>query len=389
MASIERRMRVGKVRWYARYRDPSGEQRVKVFDRKVDAERFVTGVESAKLAGSYIDPALARVTVGEWANRWLAGLGHLKPSTADRYAGIVRKYIAPRWGSTRLADVSHADVQGWIRQLGHDASPATVRKIHRVLSLILSLAVDDGRLVRNPAARIKLPRGKSQERQFLTHDQVHLLADACASPPPDASKHGPIPEAWNKSYRLIVLFLAYTGLRWGEMAALRVKRIDLERRRVEVIESVTVVRGVLTWGTTKGHSHRDVPLPRFLAAELGEFIKGKEPDDLVFPGSRGGPLRSKVFQEAVLTAAAKRSGLAGFTPHSFRHTAASLAIASGADVKVVQQMLGHKSATMTLDLYGHLFGDRLDDIADRLDSASRSAREKRGSRKEAKSPPEA
>jgi hypothetical protein len=60
-------------------------------------------------------------------------------------------------------------------------------------------------------------------------------------------------------------------------------------------------------------------------------------------------------------------------PHGLRHTAASLAIASGADVKVVRQMLGHKSATMTLDLYGHLFEDRLDEVADRLNAAARAS----------------
>ena len=84
-------------------------------------------------------------------------------------------------------------------------------------------------------------------------------------------------------------------------------------------------------------------------------------------------MRSQTFQRAALTEAAKVIGVPGFHPHDLRHTAASLAIASGADVKVVQQMLGHKSATMTLDLYGHLFGDRLDVVADALDVARSAA----------------
>jgi hypothetical protein len=84
-------------------------------------------------------------------------------------------------------------------------------------------------------------------------------------------------------------------------------------------------------------------------------------------------LRASNFRRDVFTPAAKRAGLAGLVPHELRHTAASLAIASGADVKVVQRMLGHKSATMTLDLYGHLFEDRLDEVADALDRAARAA----------------
>src|ERR1035437_7541234 len=97
MASIEKRTRSGQVRWYMRYRDPAGAQRTKTFDRKVDAERFLTTVESAKLKGSYIDPAASRLTVDVWAQRWLDCQTHLKPSTRERYAGILREHIDPRW----------------------------------------------------------------------------------------------------------------------------------------------------------------------------------------------------------------------------------------------------------------------------------------------------
>lgn len=167
----------------------------------------------------------------------------------------------------------------------------------------------------------------------------------------------------------MVLFLAYTGLRWGEMAALRVKRLDFLRRRATIAESVTPIKGVMTFGPTKGHERREVPIPRFLIDDLVGRAAGKEPDALVFTGKRGAPMRTQTFQRAALTAAASDMALKGFTPHMLRHTAASLAIASGADVKVVQTMLGHKSATLTLDLYGHLFGDRLDVVADAMEVA--------------------
>ncbi len=134
MATVEKRLRNGRNRWYVRYRDPSGRQRTKTFDRRVDAERYLTTVESSKLTGSYVDPARGRVTVGEWADQWLHGQAHLKPSTRERYAGIVRKHIRPRWGSTRLVDVAHADVQAWVINVGRASEPATVRKVHRVLS---------------------------------------------------------------------------------------------------------------------------------------------------------------------------------------------------------------------------------------------------------------
>ena len=102
-------------------------------------------------------------------------------------------------------------------------------------------------------------------------------------------------------------------------------------------------------------------------------VASKAPDDLVFTGERGAVMRSGTFRRGALIEAAKAIGIPGFHPHELRHTAASLAIASGADVKVVQQMLGHKSATMTLDQYGHLFGDRLDVVADAMDAARTAA----------------
>jgi integrase len=126
---------------------------------------------------------------------------------------------------------------------------------------------------------------------------------------------------------------------------------------------VTPVKGVMMFGPTKDHERREVPLPRFLVDDLAQHLAGKAPSDLVFNGMRGAALRYPVFQRGALNQACEHLGIPRLTPHELRHTAASLAIASGADIKVVQQMLGHKSATMTLDQYGHLFGDRLDVVA--------------------------
>jgi site-specific recombinase XerD len=114
-----------------------------------------------------------------------------------------------------------------------------------------------------------------------------------------------------------------------------------------------------------------VPLPRFLIDDLAHQVGGRYAGDLVFVGERGAVMRSQTFQRAALTEAAEMLGIPGFHPHELRHTDESLAIASGADVKVVQQVLGHKSAT--IDQYGHLFGDRLDVVADAMDAAREKA----------------
>jgi len=375
MASIEKRQRGGTTVWRAHYRTPAGAQRNKTFDRRGDAERFLATVEASKNIGSFVDPALSRVTVGEWAKVWLAGQAHLKASTHARYAGILRTHIVPQWGTVRLANVSHADVQAWVTTLSTKVSPATVRKVHRVMSLILDLAVRDGRLARNVAGKVNLPRPVHSEQRHLSVAQVDALATECGYPSA-YSKHRALGERECEHYRLVVLFLAYTGVRFGEMAALRVGRVDLERRRAVIAESVTVVAGKgLVWGTPKTHQRREVPIPRFLAEELAAHLEGRAAEDLVFTGVRGGgALRASIFRRGHFDAAATAIGLPGLHPHELRHTAASLAIAAGADVKVVQQMLGHSSATMTMDTYGHLFDNRLDEVAEALDGARVTAR---------------
>jgi integrase len=372
MASIAKR---SDGRWRARHRDAAGKEHARHFDRKIDAQRWLDSVTTAVQTGLYIDPNKGKVTAGEWAARWLDGQAHLKPSTRERYAGILREHVLPHWRDRRLAEISHADVQAWITRLATTRSPATVRKVHRVFSLLLKAAVKDGRLARNPAADVNLPRVVPREHRYLTHEQVHGLAEALAKPAA-VSKHRRLDEREDDAKRLIVLFLAYTGVRFGELAALRVGRLDLLRRRAVIAESVTVVQGRgQVWGTPKSHERREVPIPRFLIDDLARHVSGKSPDELVFAGVRSGTaMRAAIFRRAGFDKAAEAIGVPGLHPHELRHTAASLAIASGANVKVVQQMLGHKSATVTLDQYGHLFGDDLDTVADRLDARAREVR---------------
>ena len=228
----------GAVLWCLRYVNPeTGRERTETFRLKRDAERRLTEIEASKLTGSYVDPRAGKVTVGVWAERWLDVQVQLKATTQARYRSILDVHVIPRWGEAELAKVRHSDVQKWVADLSSERSPATVRKIHRVLSQVLGSAVKDGRLVRNvaegialrpiegapllthsqvptsPPRGIALPRVRSKERRYLTHEQVSDLAAACAAVP--VSKYASTTEADRGAYRLLVLFLAYTGLRWG------------------------------------------------------------------------------------------------------------------------------------------------------------------------------
>lgn len=150
---------------------------------------------------------------------------------------------------------------------------------------MLDMAVRDGRLVRNVSAQVNLPRPVKHERRYLTHAQVDALAQACGYPA-EVSKHRAHDERTNEMYRLVVLFLAYTGVGSGEMAALRVRRIDLKKRRAVIAESVTPVQGLgMVWGTIKTHQRGEVPIPRFLVDDLAQHLEGRGRTILSSPAS--------------------------------------------------------------------------------------------------------
>ena len=231
MASVEKRLRDGKTTWMARWREPDGRQRKKSFARRADAERYLTTVQASLLHGAYVDPSSGKITLGAWAEQWSQSLSHLKATTRNRYLGILRLHIVPRWGRVPLASVSHADVVTWISRLSDQLSPASVRYVHRIFSLLMELAVRDGRLSRNPAVGVPLPRIGRREPRFLSPSEVARLVDA-------AAESG-----------LSLRVLALTGLRFGELAALRVGRIETVRGRLVVAESVTEIGGHLVWST--------------------------------------------------------------------------------------------------------------------------------------------
>ena len=349
MAGVSRRASTG--RWQARWRDPTGRQRKRSFARKVDAQQWLDQLQAAAHRGQYLPPAAARTRFGDVADRWAEGLTHLKPSTRARYRSILAVHVRPQWSSWPVGDIRRSDVTAWVAELvASGASPSTVRQVHRILSLILDVAVDDGLIAQNAATRVRMPRQERAQPRFLTHEEVARLADSAG---PDA---------------LGILVLAFTGLRFGELAALSVQRVDLARRRLTVANSVTEVGGVAIWTTPKTHQTRSVPFPPSLLKPLSELCTGRADEALLFTGPQGGVLRLNNWRRRVFDPARRLAGLEGVTPHDLRHTAASMAIAAGANVKAVQRMLGHASAAMTLDVYAGLFADDLDSVAVALDA---------------------
>lgn len=350
-------------RWRARYVDEQGREHAKMFGRKVDAQRWLNRQVSDQETGTWTDPALSGITFGALAQRWLSTKATRAPKTIAGYSSLLETVVLPRWRDVPLRDVRFDELQVWIAGLSVDGSvrfegkglsASRVRQAHQLVGAVLKFAVRAKHLPANPADGVELPRLPDVEQRFLTHDQLHRVAVASGR------------------LRTLVLVLGYCGVRFGEATALTVGDIDLEARRIRVRRSVTYVRETgLVEGPTKNHTARSVPVPSFVTRLLATEVDGRSDDALVFPSARGGGYLTLgqaryTFQKA--TAAVE--GCEGARLHDLRHTCASLAIKSGANVKVVQRLLGHKSAVLTLDRYGHMFPDDLDAVADAFDAAA-------------------
>ncbi|OJX65528.1 MAG: hypothetical protein BGO95_10735 [Micrococcales bacterium 73-13] len=344
-------------RYRVQYRKPDQKSTQKRgFKTKKAAELFLATVEVDMSQGRYMDPSLAKVTLADWLKTWLDSRGDLRATSRSRVESIIETHIKPELGDIKIGNLSRLRIQEWAGSL--PGAPATVRKIVNVLSGALRFAVEDSRLPSNPAHRLRLPKVVKKVRRYLNHEQVAALARAV----------GEISDGYQHGYHLIVLTLAYCGLRWGELSGLRIMDLDLAQARLTVRQTVVADRGYQRIEPPKDYEQRTIPIPAFLCGLLAPRIAGRNPEEPVFYGIRTHTwLRNHVFRVGWFDRAAALIGIKGLTPHEMRHTAASLAVSAGANVKAVQRMLGHASAAITLDVYSDLFDEDLDKVAVSLD----------------------
>jgi integrase len=360
--------RLNGGRWEASYRDPSGRERVKHCRTRAEADRWLATVKTDMARGDYVDPRLARARFGSWAEEWLATTTHLKPKTRANYEGALRCHVVPVFGEHPIASIQQVDVRRFVAELASaGAGPATIEVARKVLRLVLAAAQGSGGIKSNPCDGVKIPRARAAEMVFLDAEQVEVLASSIQPP-----------------FGTMIRFAAYTGLRAGEIGALRVSRLDLVRSRAEVAESVSEVAGRgLLYGPTKTYSRRTVRLPASVRDELAVHVAPRvsDPSAFVFTAPEGGPLRHGNFYRRLFKPAVVTAGLpSAMRFHDLRHTCASLLIALGAHPKAIQERLGHSSITVTLDRYGHLFPQLDEALTARLDDLRRSAVEAVASR---------
>jgi integrase len=293
------------------------------------------------------------LTVGEYLERWLKDSvkGTVRQSTYEVYGHMIRPHIVPGLGRVKLKNLTPAHVRSFYRdRLDTELAPATVHKMHVVLHKALDQAVSDGLIPRNAAKGVKVPQTKRKEIRPLSPEQTRTLLEAARG---------------DRLEALYVLALN-TGLRQGELLALKWEDVELEDAVLRVQRTLIRSGGKVGLGPPKTNkSRRSVGLTQgaveALQAHLSRQLHEMErmgslysPGGLVFANETGGLINPSNLRNRSFSRLLKHAGLPHIRFHDLRHTCATLLLSRNVNPKIVSEMLGHSSVSITLDIYSHV-----------------------------------
>lgn len=338
----------GQKRYVACYRDLEGRQRsAGTFSSHRAAQRAANREQQRVLAGSWRDHSLGEVRFREYVETdWLPSK-HIEPTTRAAYVSNLTKHFFPFFGRKQLNQITPALVQDWVTKAAAGGlSARSIRKYHTMLHSIFARAVRDGLIVANPCAHTELPKVIATRTRTLTPEEFDVLIAA-------------VPDR----YRLMVETAIETGMRWGELIALKPRHIDFLRNTITVQDTIMEV--------SKRHSptgERYVPKaypkdnePRTFGVSHGwlnqvaEHIKTHDlgRDDLLFATTAGTPISRNTFRTRIWQPAVKASGVSfNVRMHDVRHAHASWLLAGGSDLASVMDRLGH-AHIQTTEKYLH------------------------------------
>jgi len=316
--------------------------------------------------GEHVDPS--RITVGDWLKLWIeTARAEVSPKTHERYAEIIRCYLVPALGGIQLQRLTPTDIQRGYNAFDRNPSPRTRRHIHRILKSALARAVEQQALTRNPATNLRLPKVEKEPITTLTVEQTKLLLDAI--------RH-------TTTYWPTLIAVA-TGMRRGEILALRWKNLDLDQGVVRVVGSLEQTKAGLRFKSTKTEKARAVTLPSFALEELRRW-KREQAEKLLALGIRqsgttlvscredGKPKQPESLTHEFTYLVGRVKDFPRIRFHDLRHSHATQLLGSGVHPKIVQERLGHSTITTTMDLYSHVSETMQSDATARLDQAYRS-----------------
>lgn len=332
-------------RYQVRYPGPDGQPRTapETFARKSDAERYLTLVEGQLLRGEWIDPERGKVTLADYATRWISQRPNLRPRTVGLYTGLLSRHVNPHIGGVPIGRLTTPMIREWrANLLDGGVSVGTAAKAYRLLRAVLMTAVKEDELIRTNPCRIPgADQENAPERPVLTVPQVFALAEKLGG-----------------RYRALVLVATFASLRWGEVAALQRRDIDTENGVVQVRRALVEISGQgVVLGPPKSRAGvRTVALPSailpWVRAHLAEHV-ADDPESFVFTGPKGGLLRRGNFRKLVgWSDAVAAIGASGLHFHDLRHTGNTLASKTGASLRDLMTRMGHDSPRAAL-IYQH------------------------------------
>ena len=299
--------------------------------------------------------------MGAYMARWLSDSVRdtVRPGSFVRYEQITRLHVAPALGGLRLKNVTPAHIRGLYREkLDAGLSGRTVQYVHATLHKALKQAAADGLVARNAAANVKAPRPRKAEIRPLTAEQARALLDA----------------ARGDRFEALYVLAVHCGLRQGELLGQRWEDVDLPSGVLRVRRTLSVTKDGPIFNPPKtAKGRRTVALTddcanaleahkRRQLSEAEVLGSGYEDRGLVFPGEKGQPLRAYSLTGGSFARLLRRAGLPRKTRfHDLRHTCATLLLCEGVHPKLVQELLGHATISITLDTYSHVLptlGDR-------------------------------
>ncbi|MEV8310440.1 tyrosine-type recombinase/integrase [Streptomyces flavidovirens] len=315
--------------------------------------------EAEIIEGRWQDPD-EKIVFGVYAESWFKERDYAA-TTRERNGSALRLHILPTFERAVLSEITTPQIRRWRADLlGAGVGEPTVAKAYQILRAIMNTAVDDGVIQRNPCRIKGAGAAKTAERPFLEVVEVFQLAECVPA-----------------RFRVFILLAAFTGLRFGELAALQRRDVDLERRTVSVRRALAETRtdGLLVKTPKSAAGVRTVAFPASLTAELAVHLSlyaESSRTGQVFTGARGGQLRRNNFRRIWLRAVEK-AGLGDVHFHDLRHTGNTLAATGGATTRELMQRMGHSSVRAAL-IYQHLVNGRDHAIAAHVDEQIKKVR---------------
>src|SRR5215207_10070502 len=344
-----RRNKEGRITGYrGSYFTSDGRRRYLSAKTKTEARRALRKAMADADRGLIFDADSLKV--GECLDRWLADSvsDTVKATTFERYEQITRLHLKPTLGTVKLKALTPAHVRSLYREkLEAGLSARTVRYIHTTLHKALKQAVMDGLIPRNVTEAVNPPQPTREEMHPLTPQQAKVLLQTAH-------------EAGDSLEALYVLAV-HTGLRQGELLGLKWEDVDLEDGSLQVRRTLATTKAgpQLTSPKTKG-SRRTVRLTQSTVNALRSHLERQleeigragslwRENGLIFASEAGDPLDRRYVTNHRFKPLLKRAGLPQIRFHDLRHTCATLLLGRNVNPKIVSEMLGHASITITLD----------------------------------------